>query len=160
MQPRCDSMILDFISICHHCPNWDRSISGKPPCKINGRYFADNAADGICPDTLNRFNLSSGELAELQPAAPPQPEIKPIPRDQWTDRVQSLAELAQPGETGIGQVVTRLIATSESRLQAAAVIAEEFGAVSTIVGAFKWLTGKECGCGDKAARLDMLYPLP
>ena len=136
-----------------------KPASGLPPCKITGRHFYEHVESGICPDTPNRFNLSPEELAALSPPRPAVQPEQPIPRSEWPPRIQKIARLAEPSDKGIGSLMARLIASNDARMEAARIIADEFGTVTTINAAFVWATGGDCGCADRVTKLDAKYPL-
>lgn len=70
-------------------------------------------------------------------------EIKAVPREKWPRYARRLAARAKPGDRGVGDVVKRIAGKAGG---------ERFRRV------YKSITGKDCGCDDRQARLNALYP--
>lgn len=62
----------------------------------------------------------------------------------WPRAAQKLAELAKPGDRGLGDVAERLIASMGGNWYKMA---------------FKAIMGHECSCGEKQAKMNAKYPL-
>jgi hypothetical protein len=110
------------------------------------------AARGACPKGLHVAVAVIPKVATNSPvataAAPPTPPVaRPpaaVPRSEWPVAVQALARLARDGDRGIGDIAHRVAAASGAE---------------GLARLFTSLTGRACGCSDRQARLNELYPL-
>jgi hypothetical protein len=79
---------------------------------------------------------------------PPKPQsqkaVPAIPFGQWPIPFRFLATKAKPEETGLGDVIERLVGPIGG---------------NTFKIWYKRITGKNCGCGQRKQKLNELYPL-
>jgi hypothetical protein len=120
------------ISVCHRCEHRQKQCNGPCACTIDGKDIIEHAASIGCP---------KGYFENPPPQPAPVP-LKPVPREEWKAGALALADMAEPGDRGIGDVIERNLA------------------VGGIV--FKALVkslGFECGCSARRDELNQLYPL-
>ena len=141
---------MNPVVACSRCPGMTVGCSGACPCPVDRKDIALHQAARYCP--LARFgegtDAKPGAWDENAPdanVAPPPPAVAPVavPREKWPFAVRVLARKAKPGEVGIGDTLHRLIG--------------HLGG-DAMAHAFTRLTGRDCGCSDRAAKLNRLYP--
>ena len=82
-----------------------------------------------------------------------------VHKSLWPKNCVDLAAYFVESDTGLGDVTERLIKDGGSSIFAALKsLVGNFGLLSTMAGAFKHLTGEDCGCQDKREKLNRRYP--
>lgn len=82
---------------------------------------------------------------DSQPTPPPDPNpgTLAVPEADWPFLVRVVARRRQPGERGVGDTLQRLIGHLGGEV---------------FKRAFHKLTGRDCGCGNRAIKLNLMYP--
>lgn len=141
-------MSLPLFLVCARCPRSSRNCAGPCACLEDGKDTTLHQGYRYCP--LGKFGEGSDAKPtgwDELPAAPPAPAEQPpvaVPRADWPLSIRALALVAQPGDTGIGDVAHRVLAG--------------MGA-DALAKLYEQATGKPCGCADRAAKLNQLFPL-
>ena len=136
------------IETCHRCA---RAAGSRSACPADGVSLSTHAEAAYCPLTLygdgNRPaafpETAAEELAALKARAEAARRSQAVPEAEWPLAVKALARMRAGGEMGVGDTTKRLLAWIGAESMAAA---------------YRKLTGKDCGCADKAAKLNALYP--
>ena len=68
---------------------------------------------------------------------------RPIPRERWPRIVRTLARHRAEGERGVGDTAKRVL--------------HRMGG-DALAWLFRKVTGRDCGCADRRARLNAMYP--
>lgn len=125
------------LRICHKCQFRQRGCQGPCVCTVDGRDIIEHATSGQCP---KGYFDGVPQIPLHQPASA---ALSAIPRDQWPWAARLIANRARPGEAGVGDTLARLLGIVGGELYKWFYI---------------WITGADCGCGDRQARLNALYP--
>lgn len=120
------------------------NCNGEHPCceARPGPWAAPQCP--LCWQALNdpdRIQGLQGRAARAASAALP---ILPLPRPQWPWRARAVSWFRRPADRGVGDTIARLLGRA--------------GEVSKRV--YRWLSGRECACGSRQARLNLLFPYP
>ena len=119
---------------------------------LGGLYFKENVyfelltkygGNTVVPEIRRRS--ARNYKIDIKPRVKAPSAIKaPIPREQWPRSVRLLERLASPSDKGIGDTIARLT-----------------GAVGGDIFKkwYKRIMKSDCGCGDRQARLNRLFPL-
>lgn len=126
-----------LIQICRRCDK--RSCGGKnlPPCigvmlcTVSGKNAREHADANDCP--LNRFDQSYA----------PETSTPPKPITEWPWLARAVAKLKTADDKGLGDTIHRNLA--------------RFGA-DAMSRLYKKITGHDCGCGDRQAKLNRMFP--
>lgn len=141
---------------CERCP-----FRAVDVCTRSQKKVIEHVARDYCPHPAGpRFGTSTAPpdwsgVPLVQVGAPqrkprPAPEtIKPVPRDEWPLRVRMVARLRKPEDKGVGDTLARLINTLPAYKGTGA--GDAFKAITTRLGI-------DCGCGQRQARANQLYP--
>lgn len=122
------------IHFCHTCPHG--ADSGKRygtlslPCLADGRKrpFVEIAKSGDCP--IGKF-IFDGTLRQSA-------NVENLPFDQWPLFARLLAKGRGPGDVGLGDTIARIIGDTGERFKRV----------------YKRLTGSDCGCANRQAKLN------
>jgi hypothetical protein len=106
----------------------------KPPFAPPPR--PEGSTDAPRPPNASRGNVVARRVVVARP-------VQPVPRDQWPLVVKAMALAAKPEDKGVGDTAKRMLAG--------------MGA-DALAKLYEQATGRECGCKDRAARLNALYP--
>jgi hypothetical protein len=113
------------------CPHWsDCGVKGGGCCAI--AKFGAKISYGVCNICLTGKALPA-KTSPINPA---------IPRERWSLAARIIARAAKPGEHGIGDTLARLIGPPGE-------IWKRW---------YKRITGADCRCGDRQAKLNAMYP--
>lgn len=129
---------------CARCPKSAQNCWGACPCLEDGKNITLHQSRGYCP--LARFGTAErpdGWDDEPAADAPPPPAPVAIPRERWPLCIKAVALLAKPEDKGVGDTAHRVLAA---------------GGGDALAKLFEQATGRACGCSDRAARLNDLYP--
>lgn len=135
---------------CLACKKRGPIGDGPCACTIDGVDITRHSEADYCP--LSFYGTADkpqgwDELPKAgEPGAAPAPRHephRPVPYAEWPLKVKTLATMRTAGETGVGDTAKRLLSW--------------LGA-ETMAAAYTKLTGTDCGCADKADRLNTLYP--
>lgn len=123
---------------------------GKRQGKCGGRCLclADDKGEDIqvkaaarsCPLGLHVLGSDDIPRPALRGPAPAPPQ--PIPISQWPLAARVIHKLRSPEDKGIGSTIARVIDPAGGVL---------------LKRLYKRIVGKDCGCGDRAARLDAMF---
>jgi hypothetical protein len=95
------------------------------------------------PDEIARLILAAcGVEAPKTPA--PAPRVPSVPFEQWPLAFQLLAKAARPKDTGLGDVIERVVGP--------------IGGLAFKLW-FKRITARDCGCTARKQKLNAQYPL-
>lgn len=122
---------------CVRCPMRQKVCVGSCTCTVDGRDIKEHASAGECPQ--DRYGKENAVRTPM-PTAPP---LRPVPESDWPLAVKALALMRADGERGVGDTAARLLA--------------HLGADS-MAAAYTKLIGRDCRCGDRRERLNLLYP--
>jgi hypothetical protein len=96
------------------------------------------------PDEFARDILAQCGQTAPSPIPSAAPGIQPILFEQWPTAFQLLAKLAKPQDTGLGDIIERVVGP--------------IGGVKFKLW-HKHITGRDCGCGTRKQTLNERYPL-
>ena len=114
---------------CGHPETQNRHLQGKPWVTDNGRHLA-------CRVCWLHWNGPPFQATNNAPAAP-------LPVTAWPRWAKALARRKRDGEAGVGDTLERLL--------------RHLGG-NAFKAAYRRLTGGDCGCTDRQARLNVAYP--
>lgn len=129
------------------CPHWTALGTKGGTCAIGKPRKRDGSqamrpSHGTCVKTCGvklievPVEINAGKKTITMPTAG-------VPRDQWPAWANELAGRSIPADSGIGDVIARTLGKCGSVFKSA----------------FKKLTGRDCGCGNRQAKLNAMYPL-
>ena len=122
-----------LLIICLQCDiEQKKKCSGTCPCPEDGADIREHAESEKCP---------RGYFANPPPRPAPVP-LKPVPREEWKAGALALADMAESGDRGIGDVIERNLAVG-----------------GIVFKALVTSLGFECGCSARRDELNQLYPL-
>lgn len=127
------------IDVCLRCVK--ARCSGSCVCSIDGVAVETHATRGECPHPAgSKFDKPEAP----RPAA--KAVTQAVPQGQWPLAVKAVAAQRRPGEIGVGDTLKRLIDVTSLNF------------ANLFAAAYKKLVGRECGCGDRQAKLNQMYP--
>lgn len=113
---------------CHTCPLRQSPCAGACACTVDGVDIAEHVRQGHCP------HPDGSRFGPSKPAAP---------RERWPFVIRILAARKIDGEKGVGDTAKRLL--------------HKMGA-DGLAWLYEKATGRPCGCSDRQAKLNQLYP--
>lgn len=138
---------------CHGCSRFTDGACGVDRAPIRAHALAlycphpdePQFGTGAAPDGWDALvKRTTPPLLPARVPPTPRPPVQPVPREQWPRAVRWIAERRRrPTDIGVGDTVGGMIGDVRS---------ERFKR------AFLWLTGYDCGCADRQARLNVMYP--
>ena len=136
------------VGICHRCPHRRKHVLGAVPCELDGVDIIVHAAESVCPD--GRYGTREWPegftlpvLGAVTVGVGVADVVKPVPATEWPLAAKIIRRMSLDHEAGVGSTLTRLLA---------GVGGDQFKRW------YKKLTGTDCGCSDRAAKLDAMYP--
>lgn len=123
-------------SICTRCPLRSNPCVNACICTIDGVPLTQHAKANQCahPDG-SRYLLAT---ANVDPAL-----FTAVPKSRWPLVVRAIAKLSSKTDAGVGDTIQRHL--------------ERFGA-DAMKRLYTRITGHDCGCDSRRARLNGLYP--
>jgi hypothetical protein len=118
--------------ICHRCQHRQKKCRGACACGIDGADIIVHATSGQCP--IGLFTTPEAAMTA---------GTRATDRAQWPALARTIAVLRREGDAGIGDTVARCL---------------HLVGADTIAKAYELITGRECGCSDRQAALNAIYP--
>lgn len=122
---------------CHQCDKRSCGSKPLPPCSgvmlctVSGKDIIAHIESGQCP--LGRF-----DGVQHQPFTP-----KPVA--EWPLSARIIAKLRGPEDKGLGDTLARNLS---------------YIGADSMASAYEWLTGHDCGCGDRQGKLNRMFSYP
>lgn len=123
--------------------------AGPCQCPQDGVDIIDHAAAGYCP--LAKYGGARPDdwdrrpkaLAQLTPLRITVPASVVVPREKWPFVIRVVARQKKDGDKGVGDTAKRIL--------------HRMGA-DGLAWLYEKATGQPCGCPDRQAKLNALYP--
>lgn len=123
-------------SVCARCPLRSNPCIGACTCTVDRVSLTDHAKANFCPHPDgSRYLLAT---PNVDPAM-----FTAVARARWPLVVRAIATLAGGDDLGIGDTIHRHL--------------DRFGA-DAMTRLYMRITGHDCGCDSRRARLNGLYP--
>lgn len=128
---------------CHLCVlKAGIMCGGVCPCPVDRRDIVRHVAANYCP--AGYFGTTEKpEGFDDEPQTEPESVVVAVPRDQWPTLIRIIAASRKEGEAGAGDTAKRVL--------------HHLGA-DALAWLYEKATGRECGCADRQAKLNRLYP--
>ena len=125
-----------------NCRDFTDAGGGIAICRAG--HYSGRTTHGTCLRHCPWREAAEGAGVPATTVTVSAPPLAAVPRSEWPLAAKMLSALAQPGDAGLGDVVARLA---------------KLAGAQSLARWYTDLTGHDCGCSARQAKLNALFPL-